>query len=197
MGCRGYWGPETEPESTRQVSYGDSLEKCPQIASWALVPQTPPSRKVKLPTSNHPLSPREVSTASPWPASAAMAGTLSLGQMPRVGGNPQRHPYSSPPSGTASLGVAFLSSPRWTATCAHLASEPKPTVKLPSPLWSYPSTRVPPSEVPPCTLVLLSVPLICSEELHPKAGATWATQLVRHMTALPPQSGSTKLLWDP
>lgn len=162
-----------------------------------LSPTDPPSRKVKLPTSNHPLSPREVITASPWPASMAIARTLSLGQMPRAGGNPQRHPYSSPPSGTASLGVAFLSFPRWTATCARLASEPKPTPQLPSPLGAYPSTRVPPSEVPPCTLVLLSVPLIWSEEPHPKEGATWAIQLVRHMTAPLPQSGSTKLLWDP
>lgn len=93
----GKLGTRDRPEDTRQVSYGDSLEKYPQIASWALVPQTPPSSKVKLPTSNHPLSPGKASTASPQPASAATARTLGLRQMPRVGGNPQRHPYSPHP----------------------------------------------------------------------------------------------------
>lgn len=139
----GKLGTRDRPEDTRQVSYGDSLEKCPQTASWALVPLTPPSSKVKLPTSNRPLSQGGfgggASTASPQPASAATARMLGLHQMPRVGGNPQTQPYSSPPSGAPSLGVASLSSPTSTSTGAQLASEPKPTHST----ASLPSTTLP------------------------------------------------------
>lgn len=178
MGCPGNCGPE------QALKTPDSLEKCPQIASWALVPQTPPSGKVKLllrPTAHYRQG-RCAQPRPPQPTSAATARILGLGQMPRVGGNPQRQPYSSPPGGAASLGVASPSCLRWTATGARPASEPKPT-----------NAKAPSARGPTRSLILLSVPLICSPEPHPKVGATRAPQLVRHMLALT-QSGLTKLL---